>query len=72
MRFFLVLSDIRGLVIEANPPTDLPILFHVMPGFFWEALARNCNGMAGCSARAVESGILKCQALSEQLISTVP
>lgn len=72
MPLFLVLSDIRGLVVQTNPPSDSPIFFHVVPGFFWEAVIRDCNGMGGCSAHAVESGMFKCQARSEQLISTVP
>lgn len=67
MPLFLVLSD-----METNPPADLPVFFHVVPGIFWEMLTGNRNGMGGCSARAVESGIFKCQALSEQLISTIP
>lgn len=51
-------------------------LAHILPHSAWisfaEAVSRNSNGMGACSAHAVESDILKCQALSEQLISTVP
>lgn len=71
MPLFLVLSDIRDLVMETNLPGDLSVFFHIVPGFFWRTLTRSPNGMGGCSVHAVESGIFKCQALSEQLISTV-
>lgn len=56
MPLFLEFSDFIVLVIETNPPVDLPVFFHVVCGFFWETLTRNCSDMEGCLDHAVESG----------------
>lgn len=56
MTLLLEFSGFMVLVIETNLPVDLSIFFHVVRGFFWETLSRNCSDMEGCLAHAVESG----------------